>query len=247
LRGLILVLVIAAPVAAQPVETSAAPETNRRRIVLRLYAAPSMNRMADWRADIDALQEEALARNLPISNTHTNGIGAGGTVLVQVTARMFIGGEFEAARDYDAFTTHEPYGGSFFPGSADFGTTATTVVRMAELAVALYPRQQSRIHLQAGVGMGWSHVSFQSRTADNEGRGDGLSLSGLFGVEWKMLYLSGGGRFYRARVDYTPLHQPTPTPRDLFANDGFVGGRNVDLTGVFLRVGLAFDWFHETH
>ena len=52
-----------------------------------------------------------------------------------------------------------------------------------------------------------------------------------------MFYLTAGARFHRMRIDYTGLDDLAIRTGQEFLNDP-----NVDLSGVFVRVGLAFRW-----
>ena len=210
------------------------------RVVVHVYVEPSFNRMAEWHARIDALQADASARHLPVSDDVRNGFVAwGGTLLVRLTPRILVGGELGKVQDQARFAVTEPYGTSvLFPGSAEFGVGVKTIGRNAQFALAFYPRDQSNTHVQVGAGLGQSHVVFSSRQAQADGEGTGPILSALFGTEWKMFYLTAGARFHRMSINYSRLD-------DL----AIVSGRelqddpNVDLSGVFIRVGLAFHWF----
>ncbi len=112
--------------------------------------------------------------------------------------------------------------------------------RNAQFALAFYPREQSNTHVQVGAGLGQSHVVFSSREADADGEGTGPILSALFGTEWKVFYLTAGARFHRMPINYTRLD-------DLGIGSGreFPGDPDVDLSGIFVRVGLAFHGFRD--
>jgi hypothetical protein len=63
------------------------------------------------------------------------------------------------------------------------------------------------------------------------------------GTEWKMFYISAGARFHRMPIDYTVLDDHLfsgSAPRGALVEEP-----NVDLSGVFVHVGLAFHWFHD--
>ncbi len=235
---LVAVLVMGRPVAAQtlpPSDVSVPSATSNPRLVVHVYAEPSFNRMAEWRARIDALQADVSAQHLPISDAVTNGYVAwGGTLLVGVTPRVRVGGEFGQVRDQERFAVTEPIGG-IFAGSAEFAVGVETTGRNGQFVVAFYPRQHSNMHLQLGAGLGQSQVVFASRRAEAEGEGAGPILSALFGTEWKMFYLTAGARFHRMSINYTRLNGVREFPDD----------PNVDLSGVFVRVGLAFHWFRN--
>lgn len=252
--GLLLaVLVAGQPAAAQnlPASHASVPSIlSNPRVVVHVYVEPSFNRMADWRARIDALKAEASARHVPISGEVTDGFVAwGGTLLVRLTPRILVGGELGMVQDQDRFAVTEPIGG-IFPGSGEFGVETKTVGRNAQFVLAFYPREQSRTHFQVGAGMGQSHVLFSSRQAGADGEGTGPILSALFGTEWKMFYLTAGARFNRMRINYTRLDDlGVRSARDFLANDAavreFLHDPNVDLSGVFVRVGVAFHWFPD--
>src|SRR2546423_8044281 len=114
---LLMVLVAVHPAAAQAVPESAPPVASHPvnpRLVVHVYVEPSFNRMADWRAGVDALKAEAEVRHLPISDEYTNGFVAwGGTLLVRVTPRILVGGELGAVQYQDRFAVTEQVGGLF--------------------------------------------------------------------------------------------------------------------------------------
>src|SRR5690242_2633100 len=88
--GVLLALLAAGPpAAAQTLPPSDVPvpsTASNARVVLHLYVEPSFNRMAEWHSRIDALQADASARHLPVSDDVTNGFVAwGGTLLVRLT------------------------------------------------------------------------------------------------------------------------------------------------------------------
>ena len=250
--GLLLaVLVAGQPAAAQPLPANDAPVTSilsNPRVVVHVYVEPSFNRMADWHARRDALKAEASSRGVPVSDEVTNGfLSWGGTALVRVAPRILVGGELGKVQDNDHFVVTEPIGG-IFPGSTEFSVGTATVGRNAQLVLAFYPREQSRVHFQVGGGIGQGHVVFSSRRANADGEGTGPILSALFGTEWKMFYLTAGARFNRIRINYTRLDD-LGLARTLQGSDGvvreFPHDPNVDLSGVFVRVGLAFHWFRD--
>jgi hypothetical protein len=244
-RPFLLLAILAAgqPAAAQtvpPSDGSLPSVVSNPRVVIHVYAEPSFNRMGDWHARIDALKAEAATRLVPISNEVTNGyISWGGTLLVRFRPRILVGGELGKVQDQDRFAVTEPLGG-IFPGSAEFGVGVRTVGRNAQFVLAFYPREQSRTHFQVGAGIGQSHVSFDSRRAGAEGDGTGPILSALFGTEWKYFYFTAGARVNRIPITYSQ-------PYDLGGLSGpeFLKDPDVDLSGVFVRVGLAFHWFPE--
>ena len=240
---LLAVLVAGQPAAAQTLPTSDAslPSTaSNPRVVVHVYVEPSFNRMAEWHARIDALQAYASVQNPPVSDDVRNGFVAwGGTLLVRLTPRILVGGELGKVQDQDRFAVTELIGG-IFPGSAEFGVGVETIGRNAQFALAFYPRAQSNMHVQVGAGLGQSHIEFSSRQAEADGEGTGPIVSALFGTEWKMLYLTAGARFHRMPINYTRLDDlGIPSGRE------FPADPDVDLSGIFVRVGLALHWFRD--
>ncbi len=239
---------LAACIAGQPASAQTGPAgtasvastVSNPRVVVHVYAEPSVNRMGEWRARIDELKADAAARNVPISGDAANGFVAwGGTLLVRLTPRIFLGGEGGMVLDQNRFVVTEPIGG-IFPGSGEFEIIAKTLGRNAEFVLALFPREQSHTHFQVGAGIGHSHLLFASRQSGAEGEGTGPIFSALVGKEWKMFYLVAGARVHRMRINYTSVADPgRPGPQ------GFLRQPNVDLSGVFVRVGLAFHWFSD--
>lgn len=242
---LLAVLVAGQPAAAQTLPTSDAslPSTaSNPRVVVHVYVEPSFNRMAEWHARIDALQAYASVQNPPVSDDVRNGFVAwGGTLLVRLTPRILVGGELGKVQDQDRFVDTEiREGGIFFPpGPAEFTVGVTTIGRNAQFALAFYPRAQSNMHVQVGAGLGQSHIEFSSRQAEADGEGTGPIVSALFGTEWKMLYLTAGARFHRMPINYTRLNLGASSGRE------FPADPDVDLSGIFVRVGLAFHWFRD--
>jgi hypothetical protein len=240
---LLAVLVAGQPVAAQtlPPSDASVPSTpSHPRVVVHVYVEPSLNRMTEWHARMDALQADASARGLPISDMVTNGFVAwGGTLLVRLTPRILVGGELGKVHDQDRFAVTEPVGG-IFPGSAEFGVGVETTDRNAQFVLAFYPREESNWHVQLGAGLGQSHVVFASRRTQEDGEGTGPILSALFGTEWKIFYLTAGARFHRMPINYTRLDE-----LGIRNNREFPDDPSVDLTGVFVRVGLAFHWLRD--
>jgi hypothetical protein len=119
------------------------------RVVVHVYVEPSLNRMADWHARMDALKAEASAHDVPIGEEVTNGFRSwGGTLLVRLTPRFLVGGELGMVQDNDQFVMTEPIGG-IFPGSTEFGVGTATVGRNAQLVLAFYPREQFREMMEA--------------------------------------------------------------------------------------------------
>lgn len=241
--ALLTVLVAGQPAAAQtlpPSDASVPSTVSNPRLVVHVYVEPSFNRMGEWRARIDALQADAAAQHLPVSDDVTNGYVAwGATLLVSVTPRIRLGGEVGQVRDQDRFAVTEPIGG-IFAGSAEFAVGVETIGRNGQFVLAFYPREHSNMHVQLGAGLGQSHVVFSSRLAEANGEGAGPILSALFGTEWKVFYLTAGARFHRMSINYTRLDDLGIGSAREFPDDP-----NVDLSGVFVRVGLAFHWLRN--
>jgi hypothetical protein len=55
-----------------------------------------------------------------------------------------------------------------------------------------------------------------------------------------MFYLTAGARFHRMPINYTRLDD-----LGIRSDREFPDDPNVDLSGVFVRVGLAFHWFRD--
>jgi hypothetical protein len=243
LPGLLLMVVVGAhPATAQTVPASAAAvplPLSSPRVVVHVYVEPSWNRMAEWRARVDALKDQAAARDLPISDEVTNGfLAAGGTLLVRLSPRILVGGELGVVQDQDRFAVSQSVSG-LFGGLYAYGIESKAIGRNAQFVVALYPSEESRTHVQVGVGMGKAHVLFSSRDATADGEGTGPILSASVGADWKMFYLSAGARFHRMGIKYTGLDDRR-VPGGVF-----VQNPNVDLSGVFVRAGVAFHWFRD--
>jgi hypothetical protein len=128
---LLAVLVAGQPAAAQtlpPSDASVQSTASNARVVVHVYVEPSFNRMAEWHARIDALQADALARHLPVSDDVTNVFVAwGGTLLVRLTPRILVGGELGKVQDQDRFAVTELIGG-IFQGSVEFGVGVETIL-----------------------------------------------------------------------------------------------------------------------
>jgi hypothetical protein len=246
--ALVLVMVTVAHGArAQPQDPSAVSVPNdvdSRWVTVRLHAGPNLNLMRDWRGGLDALQNRAQQRGLPITGESCICMSWGSTAVVHVTPRLALGGEFEMLRDTRSFSVEDEVG-FIIPGSGSFGFRSETVVRTTQAVAAFYPRAGSRTHLQVGAGRGSGHSRFSSPGGDAEGRGRGMVVSASAGLESGIWYVDAGWRLHRLGIKYDTIRDlRIDRPRDLFASEAevrqFVQQRDADFTGGWVRIGFAF-------
>lgn len=228
-----------------PAAVSLPDDTDSRWVTVRLHVGPNLNVMRDWRDGLGTLQTRAQQRGLPITDESCICMSWGSTALVHVTARVGIGVQFEMLRDTRSFSVDDHLGFFGVDRIVSFGFTNETVVRTTQVVAALYPRQGSRTHVQAGVGRGSGHSRFSTPGADAEGRGSGMLVSASAGMESSFWYTDAGWRLHRMRVSYDTIRDQTiDEARDLFTSEAavrdFLQERNADFTGGWVRIGLVF-------
>ncbi len=252
--SLLVALLVSASSTASGQGRNAGPDgspsgaTSSKLLTIRLYIGPNLNLMRDWRDGLETLKEIAESRNLPVTGGNNSGIGGsyGGTVLVNVTETVGVGVAVEFLRDENSLVVEDVLGGFLGPGTANFVTSADAFSRVVQAVVAVHPwSRRRRPFFQLGFGIGSGRVRFRSPGGHAEGEGNGVILSGLVGIDWKVFHVSGGVRLHRFGIDYDEVRDDAPpASRDWFSSEAavrsFSQGRDVDFTGVFLRIGVAF-------
>jgi hypothetical protein len=87
---LLAVLIAGEPAAAQtlpPSDASVPSTASNPRVVVHVYVEPSFNWMAEWHARNDALQADASASHLPVSDDVTERLRGGGEARYSFASR----------------------------------------------------------------------------------------------------------------------------------------------------------------
>ena len=239
-----------APAAAAQVEPAAevlsiSEDSVRPRVTVRLHAGPNLNVMRDWRDGLDLLEGLAQERGLPITDESCICMSWGTTALAHITKQLAIGGEFEVLRDTRKFSVDDQLRAFGINQTASFAFRNETVVQMSQAVAAFYPRQNSHLHFQVGAGVGRGHTEFSTPGSNASGRVRGWLLTTSVGTEAKFWYVDAGWRFHRTRTTLTEIGDHTiDEARDVFSSEAevrdFLNGREADLTGGWVRIGLAF-------
>lgn len=129
--------------------------------------------------------------------------------------------------------------------NASFGFGANTLDTTKQAVVAFYPRETSRMHVQVGAGVGSGRVELSTPGSDALSRAKGLLFSGSAGMETRFWYVDAGWRIHRLAVTYDAVSDHAiDFARDIFADEAevrdFVRNRDSNLSGGWMRVGLAF-------
>jgi hypothetical protein len=251
-RTLIVVLgtLVFAPAAAAQVEpangvASMPDDSVRPRVTVRFHVGPNLNIMRDWRDGLDLLEGLAQQRGLPIRDESCICMSWGTTALAHVTNQLAIGGEFEVLRDTRKFSVDDQLRAFGINETASFAFRNETVVQTSQAVAAFYPRQNSHLHFQIGAGVGRGHTEFNTPGSYASGRVRGWLLTTSVGTEARFWYVDAGWRFHRTRTTLTEIGDHTiDEARDVFSSEAdvrdFLNGREADLTGGWVRVGLAF-------
>lgn len=227
-----------------PETTTAVPATEGTPwLTVRFHAGPNYNLMGDWRDGLSALQDQARQRGLSPSEGSCICMSWGSAALAHVTPRFAVGGEFEMLRDTRTFTVEDAI--QLTGTSGRFAFRNESVVRATQAIAAFYPRAESRTHIQVGAGIGTGHTELSTPKSGATGRLNGPLLTMSVGTEARFWYVNAGWRFHRMRVRQDDvLDHAIDEARDVFGSTAdvqqFVQQREVDFTGGWARIGLAF-------
>ena len=224
--------------------TSRLDDSVRPRVTIRLHAGPNLNVMRDWRDGLDLLEGLAQERGLPITDESCICMSWGTTGLVHITDMLAIGGEFEVLRDTRRFSVDDQVHAFGINETASFAFRNETVVQTTQAIAAFYPRRNSHLHLQVGAGVGRGHANFSTPGSNASGRVRGWLVTTSVGTEGRFWYVDAGWRFHHTRTTLTEIGDQTiDEARDVFSSEAelrdFLNGREADLTGGWVRVGLA--------
>jgi hypothetical protein len=254
--GLVFIAVIAlvAPIgeraASAQTADPAAPSSDvaatsvRPYVTVRFHAGPGINLMRDWREGIDTLENLAGARGLQPHDPCCLSKSWGATALVHVTERIAVGATIEALRDTRQFAVTDMLNAFGIHESAEYAFHNITEVEAKQVVVALYPRSTSHTHVQAGGGIASGHTTMSMPGSTSGARLHAPMVSVSAGTESRFWYVDAGWRFLRMRAtDRTADDYAIGEARDLFASTAevreFVRGRDTDLTGAWVRIGIA--------
>jgi hypothetical protein len=225
--------------------------TRRPAAVLSLVAARAS--MGEWNNGMKSLDALARSRGLPVSNVSEPGWTASVDVcaLLPFGRNLSIGVEWDRMTGTSSFLALDATG---FGGSTTYGTTADATSN-AWLAVARWERADAHgpwhPFVQLGAGVGDASFDFDSPGAFARADGRGVAASSLVGVRrghgWFQLEAGAGYRYHRVRPRYREVAAGVD-PFSTFARfyfessddlGAFVDGRDVDLGGPFLRLGIT--------
>jgi hypothetical protein len=229
---------------ADPVPVPTLTETPR--VTVRLHTGPSLNMMSDWRDGMSALADLASANGLSPTDKSCICMTWGTTTLIHVTDRIALGGVFEMLRDTRRFTvTDEIRGFGIAPSSGTFGFDNEAVVQTLQGLIDVYPRTGSRLHVQVGAGTANGHTAMSTPGSSATSRVRGTMVSASVGTEGRFWYMDAGWRFLPMRTTAANVTDfEIDEPRDVFASvsavEEFVAHRKTDLSGGWVRIGLAF-------
>jgi hypothetical protein len=102
------------------------------------------------------------------------------------------------------------------------------------------------MHVQVGGGLGSGHTTMSTPGAGASGRVRGWLATASIGTESKFWYVDAGWRFHRMRATHENVYDHAiGEARDVFGSESdarsFVEQRDVDFTGGWARIGLAFN------
>ena len=235
---------IAQEPAAEPAVAPIVSETPR--VTVRLHAGPSLNMMSDWRDGMSALADLASANGLSPTDKSCICMTWGATTLIHVTDRVALGAVFEMLRDTRRFTVSDEIRGfGIPPSSGTFGFDNEAVVQTLQGLIDVYPREDSRLHLQVGAGTANGHTSMSTPGSSATSRVRGAMVSASVGTEGRFWYMDAGWRFLPMHTTAASVNDfEIDEPRDVFASvsavEDFVANRKTDLSGGWVRIGLAF-------
>jgi hypothetical protein len=234
---------VAQDVVPEPASLPALAETPR--VTVRLHAGPSLNMMSDWRDGMSSLADMAASRGLSPTQRSCICMTWGATTLIHVSDRVALGGVFEMLRDTRSFTVTDQIRGFGIPTmSGTFGFRNEAVVQTLQGLVDVYPRDGSRVHVQVGAGTANGHTEMSTPGSTATGRVRGTMVSASIGTEGRFWYMDAGWRFLPMRTTAASVNDfDIDEPRDVFpsvsAVNGFVSDRKTDLSGGWVRVGIA--------
>ena len=250
---------LAAPTGAaandEPPALPPAPAPEATLHSLREYAIESSiqetwSLMGDWKNGLADLENRSRAAGLTITSStnpaYTTSFDL--CALMAVGSRFFVGIQYDRPTGASRFSVRDAVGS----GSYTFETSAEATSN-AWLAVGRWmlpgARRGVRPLLQAGAGLGDAQLEFATPSGGAEGKGRAFVASIEAGLRVGdgpiRLRCDAGWRFHRVPLSYSRVRgasQPGVL-RDYFDFDdetrAFVTGRDVDLSGAFVRVGAS--------
>ncbi len=229
-----------------PESADVPPLAETPRVTLRLHTGPNLNVMSDWRNAMSALADMASARGLSPADKSCICMSWGATALFHVSNRVAFGGTFEMLRDTRSFTVNDVIRAFGIPTSSGmFRFDNEAVVQTQQGVVDVYPREDSRMHLQFGGGTANGHTSMGTPGSSATTRVRGTLATASIGTEGRFWYMDAGWRFLPMHTTASSVNDfQIDEARDVFATvaevEQFVGNRKTDLSGGWVRIGLAF-------
>lgn len=226
-------------------------------VIINAFVAPGFNRMDEWTDGMIILRERARAMNREVGGFVDPGIGMsyGAGVRWHATPRWAYGLELERLIDLLEIQLPAPVMHNYY----DFytATTTSTVARLVVRHVP-FPEHPVAFELAGGAGRGSLDWASSGTTARGAGWGPYVGASGSFTQRQLGIHmaLTVGARWHPIPMGYRELTVLAPTqycqenPDDSLCAPGlildqadleaFLTGRDVDYSGIYLRLDLAW-------
>lgn len=209
--------------------------------------------MGDWGSAIADLESRSRGDGLPIatSNRPAYTFSFEAAVLLPVRGRWLAGLQYDRPTGKSEFTVRDDNGGT--GGTGEFRTSVDASSN-AYLAVVrwLAPTREGAVHtyFQAGAGVGSVRLEFMTPSGSALGKGHGfvgtLEAGAFVGDGMVRLRTAVGARFHHARLGYSRVNASSQAGLRRYYFDfddelaDFARGRDLDLGGVFARLGATF-------
>jgi hypothetical protein len=236
-----------------PVPSHHYVEPPQRVLDLSLQAAWSA--LGDWGAAITDLESRSRSDGLPIatSNRPAYTLSFEAAVLMPVRDRWLAGLQYDRPTGKSEFSVRDDNGGT--GGTGEFKTSADANSN-AYLAVVrwLAPTREGAVHtyFQAGAGVGSARLEFSTPSGSALGKGHGfvgsLEAGAMVGDGPLRLRTAVGARFHHVKLGYSRVSASSQAGLRRYYFDfndelaDFARGRDLDLGGVFARIGAAFSF-----
>ncbi len=248
---------LAALLVAPAVGVPAAGTLEAQDVSVNVFVAPGFNRMEDWSDGMLILRERARTLTREVGGFLDAGVGIsyGAGVRWHATPRWAYGLEVERLSDELEIRLPAPVMHHYY----DFytATAASTVGRLVVRHVP-FPEYPVALELAGGAGRGSLDWNTSGTRAKGAGWGPYLGASGSFTRRELGLHMAFtvGGRWHRIPTAYSDL-TVLPPPEFCVENPGssqcvvglipdladleaFLTGRDVDYSGFYLRLDLAW-------
>jgi len=236
-----------------PVPSHHYVEPPQRALDLSLQTAWSS--LGDWGDAIAGLESRSRSDGLPIvtSNRPAYTLSFEAALLFPVRGRWLAGFQYDRPTGKSEFSVRDDNGGT--GGSGEFRTSVDANSN-AYLAVArwLAPTREGAVHsyLQLGAGVGSARLEFVTPSGSALGKGHGfageLEAGAYVGDGLLRLRTAVGYRYHRATLGYSRVTASSQAGLRRYYFDfndelaDFARGRDLDLGGVFARLGATLSF-----